>query len=371
MNPEKVWYLKSGDEIFTSSLVKLKLFDRGRGPYDHHGKNIKETSATLIAKHLGIAEKEAIKQLLFVIKQSDLQGISDPFSLPDIIKCIQRYQGLNDAEKMSLGIKIVASAVSFREKFLQEKIQRDNSWVKKLFEDFLSNKEVVGSVFQKYLQQLFKPRFERPFDIVEILVAEREKGEKEAKIFATELFSIIYHDKVIEFLKGLKDAKEALWIRIKGIPIAVGTSTCTKFNVGARILGAQIIIQRNPKTRQTQIFFNIKQISDHLVEIMISMIRLEELLKQGRKIPDVDFRVPEKIAAVPEWYYYKSQKIGRKKTGKFLLSGSLTAPDNPKTKLNLGNLLYIANCAVRFYPKFNWAKWKTQRIKVYQKTGVT
>jgi hypothetical protein len=96
------------------------------------------------------------------------------------------------------------------------------------------------------------------------------------------------------------------------------------------------------------------------------MVRLEECLVQRRKIPDCDLRKPTRIEEIPEWYYYVAPIIigKKKKPGRFILNGSLTAPGVPPSKIPWETLLYIVECAILYQP-LNWARWKAKRLAYY------
>ena len=124
-------------------------------------------------------------------------------------------------------------------------------------------------------------------------------------------------------------------------------------------------IQRN-SSGSTQIYFDTARITDSFIETIVSMIRLEECLVQQREIPRVDLRSPEWVEGIPEWYYYKAPWIpGKKKRpGRFIFNGSITAPDVPVSQIPLDVLREIATKSVLFQP-FNWVRWKTERVSRY------
>jgi len=229
--------------------------------------------------------------------------------------------------------------------------------------------KVIPAKFIQYLEKLNNPRFERPFDLVEIIIGEEARsGKEEAVKFAETLLDIVRVDS-LKFYETMKEGqKEALTINIKGIEIIAKVDDSSKFNVVARAMGALVIIQRTSKGR-TQVYFDTEKLGDEydkLVESIVSIVRLEECLIQGREIPRMDLREPQKIEQIPEWYYYKAPRIGKKKPGRFILNGSLTAPDVPPSKIPLETLFYIVQCAVRYYPNFNWVLWKIERVAYYQ-----
>jgi len=360
-------YLKGGDEVINNSFGVIPI-DRGQTEFDHHGKRIQETSAWLVAKKLGILEERAVQQLLSLVKRSDLQGISLPLDLSDLTKCVQRNQGLSNQEKLEIGIRAVEDTLFFR----RNSLQRDNQWIRKIISDFTLAKEIISLKIQRYCDQLKSEKFERAFDVVEIGVAARKQfGKKLAEKLVNELLEFVYQDSV-QFFMAKKEIKEkAMRIMIKGKTIIACVTDNTKFNPAARTEGALVIIQRNT-SGHTQISFDTKRVNPRLPDTLVSLFRLEELLIQEHEIPNIDLRRPGKISEVPEWYFYCAPQIGRKKPGRFILNGSLTATDIPVSQIPLETLLHITSCAVRFSPRFNWGKWKQQRIALHQqKTGDT
>jgi hypothetical protein len=356
-------FLKSGDEAILTDLG-ITFLDRGRGELDHHGRrfNSGETSASLVAKKLDLAEEKPIQKLLRKVQRSDLEGESLPFDISDFIKCAQRNKDLSDEERVRLGLRILTAAMEFQ----MQKLQRDHPWIQAVIVEFLKTKEEKPAAFEEYIQKLSNPKFERSFDLVEITVGEKARsGEEEAIKFARELLELKYKDYVESFQRALAEVDKAWKKLVRGNLIVADVSDEPVFNRAARYRGAIVIVQRNT-TGHTQWFFDTEKVDDSLTDSIASMVRLEECLIQGREIPDVDLRRPGRIEKIPEWYYYKAPKIGRKKPGRFLLNGSLTATEEiPVTKIPLENLRYIAESALRYWGGFNWVRWKAERLAYY------
>ena len=309
-------FLKGGDEVISNSFGIITV-DRGQGPFDHHGKQTQETSAALIAKKFGISKEKATQQLLRLVKQSDFQGISLPFDVSDITKCVQRNRDLSDEKKMKIGVKAVENALFFR----RNSLRRDNQWVRKIISDFTLEKEIISPKIQRYCDQLKSEKFERAFDVVEIGVATRKQfGKKVAEKLVNELLEFVYQDSV-QFFMAKKEIKEkAMKVMIKGKTIIACVTDNTKFNPAARTEGALVIIQRNT-SGHTQISFDTKRVNPRLPDTLVSLFRLEELLIQEHEIPNIDLRRPGKISEIPEWYFYCAPQIERKKPGRFILNG--------------------------------------------------
>lgn len=357
-------FLREGNEEVANAIGGTLMVDSGQSEFDHHGRKENTTSAFLVAEKMKIEDKQ-VQQLLKLVRRNDLQGISLPFDLMDIIKCIQRNRDLTDKEKVELGVRLVKTALEFRRK----KLQRNNRRTQEIVKEFLARKkgEIIPEKFLRYLAKLNDQKFERPFDFVSIVEASKVvSGEDESENLAKKLLEIIWTDSM-NFYKAKEELSKAMRAEIRGVIIVAGSSENPKFNTAARNLGAAVIIQRK-STENKQIYFdtNTREATDELPEKIISMIRLEECLIRGREIPEVDLRRDGKIREVPEWYYFVAPTIGKKPPGRFILNGSLTAPDVPPSKIPLEILFYIAQCAV-YYAKFNWMRWKTERIAYYMK----
>lgn len=364
-----VIFLKGGDESLTGGMIgdNIVLIDRGRGKLDHHGRNFNdaETSASLMAKKLGITEDKNVQVLLGLIKRKDLQGVALPCDAPDIVSCIQKTRNLSDEDKLRLGIRIIRSAMEFRKR----KLQRDNRWGQKVCMDFLAERkaEKIPEKLTQYIDKLQNERFDRPFDIVEILVGEKAQfGEEEAAKFIKTLLGFVFNDS-IKFYQAKQEFREkATKKEIKGILMTVHCTDNEKFNPAARSEGASIIVQRDTDGH-TQIFFSTDDplLNDDIIDSIAAMVRLEECLFQSNAIPDIDLAQSEWVDGIPEWYYYKAPQLGNKKPGRFVMNGSLTAPDVPCSQIPLSTIFEIVQKAVVFNPNFNWVRWKSERIAFY------
>jgi len=364
-----VIFLKGGDEKLTGGMMddSIVLIDRGRGELDHHGSsfNGNETSASLMAKKLGITEDKNVQVLLGLVKRKDLQGVALPCDAPDIVSCIQKTRDLSDEEKLRLGIRIIRSAMEFRKR----KLQRDNRWGQKVCINFLAERkaEKIPEKLTQYIDKLQNERFDRPFDIVEILVGEKAQfGEEEAVKFVKTLFGFVFNDS-IKFYQAKQEFREkAAKKEIKGILMTVHCTDNEKFNTAARSEGASIIVQRDTDGH-TQIFFSTDDplLNDNIIDSIAAMVRLEECLVQRNAIPDVNLAQSEWVDGIAEWYYYKAPPIGGKKPGRFIMNGSLTAPDVPCSQIPLSTLFDIVQKAVIFNPNFNWDRWLCERTAYY------
>jgi len=275
---------------------------------------------------------------------------------------MQRLETPNE-EIIELGIRIVKDGVEFSKK----KVARDNSSVQQIINEFLADKPIVPPKFQGYLDSLSNPRFERPFDLTEILAVEGE----DANDFLLKLLDFEYQDS-INYLEAVKEVRKAWKITIKGATIVADISDNPRFKDAARNDQKALITIQRRINGQTGIYFDTERIDDQLIETLVSMIRLEECLVQRRQIPKKDLRQPEWIEGIPEWYYYKAPQIPgkKKKPGRFILNGSITAPDVPSSKIPMDILRYIAEKAVLYQP-FNWVRWYSERLAYYANRKTT
>jgi hypothetical protein len=329
-------FLTEGDRaLITPQLMGVTLFDRGKGEFDHHRNNqIAETTTSIVARKLGISENSEIKRLLGKVQRSDLQGESLPFDASDLIKCMQRLEIPNE-EIIELGTRIIKDGVEFSKK----KLKRNNLALQEIIKEFLASKEIIPPKFQNYIDKLNNPNFERPFDLVEILAVEGES----AKDFILKLLEYEFRDS-LNYLKVIEEVRKAWKVTIRGVTIVADFSDNPRFKDAARNDQKALITIQRRSNGQTGIYFDTERITDSLIETLISMIRLEECLIQGRPIPKEDLRKPEWIEGIPEWYYYKAPRIPgkKKKPGRFLLNGSLTAPDVPPSKIPMETLRELA-----------------------------
>lgn len=68
------------------------MIDVGGGLFDHHGgKNVSETSTSLVASHLGIENNPEVSALLGYIREDDLEGLHNRYGdLAYIVKCMHK-----------------------------------------------------------------------------------------------------------------------------------------------------------------------------------------------------------------------------------------------------------------------------------------
>lgn len=371
-------FLKGANEVLAD--LGITLFDRGRsGPFDHHQKGMDpgETSTSLVAKHFAVHTDKHIQKFLGLVQRSDRAGESLPFDLSHITKCIQRNFQITDGEALTIGVRLVEDTLQFSE----NNLQRDHRLAESIIREFLRKKNKrVPREFLRYLDRLSNPRFQRPFDFVEIIGGEKERfGEEETIETGNTILELVWFDLVTLFQYAMRDVENSDTTTINGITLTVGYSDNSKYNAAARFKRATVIVQRI-SDRHTQIFFNTREIDDRLTDALISVIRLEECLIRGReipkvkvwrpetmdRIPEVDLRKPEIIEEIPEWYFFKGPIIGNRPPGRFIFNGSLTVPEVPKSKIPFELLLFLVRKVVKSHPRFNWKNWKESRIDYYK-----
>ncbi len=354
-----LWFLKGQNVEMMTSFINSYMIDRGLGKFDHHRRSVfGKTSADLIAQELEIVDPY-VEKLLGLVRRNDLQGISQSFDLADTLKCLQRNRQVTDEEKIKTGVQIISAVIHFR----RERLERDNDHISSLVKEFLSGKKVPEK-FVNYLDKLNNPRFNRYLDIVEIILGkENLVGKEQAKEFTKLLLKIIHDDSLL-YLKAQENLFEGSIVKhIKEHYVVAKITDNPKFNTAARKQGASIIIQRQ-ENGTTQIYFNNKLIrDDKIVESLVSIIRLEEQLVRERPIPNIDLRKIGVINDMPEWFYFRAENG----SGRFILNGSFTTPDIPPSAIALETLVFLAESAIKFYPNFNWAKWKEEAINRHKK----
>jgi len=349
------WFTKDQNTEMTPFL-NMVLVDRGLGELDHHATGQQKTSASLTAKKLGVQNEPFVKRMLEHIADSDLRGISPSFSLAYILKCVQRNKDMDDEKKVVLGLRTISAL----ERFYKNKTNRNNPYVNSLVTKLLPM-GMIPKQIGDYQNQLRNPKFVRDFDFVEIVLGEELLDKERAKELAKTLLTIVHTDSLF-YYEAQNTLGTAIKVAMKGHLIVAQVTDNTKFNVAARSEGASISIQRQTND-STQIYFNNqKVVEDPMIGCLASVIRLEEQLIQKRPVPLTDLRVPGVVEEVPEWYFFKTVNG----PGRFILNGSLTTPDIPPSKLSLETLVFLAESVIKFWPKFNWAKWKEERVAFYQ-----
>jgi hypothetical protein len=344
-------------------LRGVTLVDIGGGELDHHGEEQTETASSKVAKKLQEAGKleidKPIQQLLKLVQRNDFMGITEPFVISDIVKCMQRTE-VQDEKIVEVGTRLVQDVMDFRKKGLQ----RDNQYAREIISEFMKDKAILLPKFKRYLELLENPNFTRPFDFVEIASVEKDKT-KDEKEFLFQLLEFVYQDSE-SFLEALEivNSKSCWKKELKGLKICAAITDNTKFSQAARSEeGAQaaIVIQRQDDGHN-QIYFDTQKVDGKLIDDLVCAIRLEECLIQKRDIPpEHELKKPEWAENIPEWYYYVAPTLGKKKPGRFIMNGSLTAPNVPPSKIPWGRLLYIVEQVIRYQP-FNFEHWRHDRI---------
>lgn len=142
-----IWLLrKFGTEEFTGvETAEIKYWDKtdikqtpedyeaqgtillgiGRGKFDEHPDVKKERKedeccATLVAKHLGIDEEPALKEILEFVKKSDLKMVTDPFNPSVVIKDFHREHPDNPEKAIEWAIVMLEVKYRKQKRFLVE-----------------------------------------------------------------------------------------------------------------------------------------------------------------------------------------------------------------------------------------------------------
>jgi hypothetical protein len=378
-----------GNESVMVELKNVEVIDRGLNELDHHVKGRSEqgeTSTSLMAKKCGMSDDEEIQRLIGEIRRNDLQGITLPFTFCHIIKCGQKNSNLTDKERMAIGLRVIDDAMEFRKRGLQ----RENLWVQKILIQFLeeSEEKFVPEDFQRYTELLAKERFERLFDFVEILVAEKViRGEKEARRFAKVIAQLIYKPSYNHY-RAMGLVERTLYKKRVGDILVVANDpddpsskdkdVIANFSSAARRYArmeerAAVVIQYS-KGDGTQISFDIDArykdnqyvISNELIKDIVAVIRLEECLIRGRGPQRLDLASPGTLEQIPEWHFFCPPSLGKKRAGRFIFNRSLTSPDVPLSKIPFKTLFDIVYCTVKFQP-LNWQRWVAERVSLYKK----
>lgn len=314
--------------------------DTGGKDFDHHGK-IGITSTDLVAQALNLEKEKWLQRILKFVKRADLKGMSLPFDVATIQKAIIRKEGFSDEEAIKVGIRMAEDLIEFS----KEKLKRDNLFGRKIVKKFIEEKKAYPEIFSTYINQLSREEFERPLDLVEILTAEKKlRGEIEAKKFGKFLLEFLFEDWE-KYQLALREVKEARKIQIGKYLIISGQSNNPKFNVAARAMGGDIIIQKNT-SGNLQIFFRRglidKKITD---EIVINLRKLEMLLNNKPPLKRVELL---KEGWLENWYYFVGKAEKNKTQDFFIFNGSLTSADIPPTKIPIQKIISIVKKSLGF-----------------------
>lgn len=400
-------FLTAGDEVVSMRLENLIVLDRGSTDRDHHinGRSEHgETSTSLTAKKCGVQDDPHIQSLVNEIQRNDLQGITQSFSFCHVIKAAQRNSTLTDQERMSIGLRVIDNAMEFRKRGLQ----RENLWVQSLLIKFIEEVEdkFIPEDFQRYIRSLSNLKFQRSFDFVEILVAEKTiRGEEEATRFLNVIARLIHRDGYNHYKAWAMVQRTPYKNLIGDIaiiandprdPTSKDKECMLRFSSAARRYAkieldgrAAIVIQYSPEDG-TQISFDMDArcrdgqylIPTGLIEDIVAVLRLEECLIQDRQLRGLDLVTPNTIPEIPEWHFFCTHKLlkktkpgtppsfSNKRPGRFIFNRSLTAPDVPLSKISFETIFFLVGRAA-YYQPLNWEKWVASRMGYYLKQKST
>ncbi len=145
------------------------------------------------------------------------------------------------------------------------------------------------------------------------------------------------------FLVAQKEVQESSQTEIVRGPrcelmLVYGVSSNEEFAKAARNRGAAVVIQRHPPgdyplANSTQIF-TTKRFGLKMYDV-VAMLRAEEQKAVG-KVATTDWdalRSEGKVPGCPEWYFHEE--------GQMILNGSTSAPDTPRSRLDLEQVVQI------------------------------
>jgi len=104
---------------------EIILLGIGRGRFDEHpdsenGRKEDECCATLVARHLGVDEESALKEILNFVKKSDLKACTDSFNPSTVVKDFHREYPDNPEKAIDWAEAMLEVKYRKQEKFLVE-----------------------------------------------------------------------------------------------------------------------------------------------------------------------------------------------------------------------------------------------------------
>lgn len=366
-NKHQVMFLSGGDEKL-ENIGNIVAIDRGRGELDHHDFLSQETAAGKVAKKFGLDKIPENQKLLEIVKENDISGKTKILSIGDLIKRLAHNKKLSDAEKLRISLRLIEDSIEFYKRGLT----RDYQFAKELYEQIRKCK-FLGYEVRNYFERQ-KENFQRPFDLVEILTADKAmNGKEEAFKFAKELMSLISvsEENYKRASKGLEEAqiifvgKDQFIVVIGPDNPEVNNPALNKF---ARSKGASVVVQRNDDG--CQIFFNFKKVKVEEVDMIMAVIRFLEQVFQKKKRVNTDFIYlsdPGKKKEIPEWYYFVSSD--KNNGGRFILNKSLTANDPeeiPETQIPLQDMVQAIKMVLIMGEKFSFKVFVHKTLQGYR-----
>lgn len=330
---KKFFFVKNSDGI-TVNFKNARYIDRGKRDLDHHGQKGK-TSFDLVLEELNLQNERWTQPIKRFVQRADLNGESLPYDASQISKAVVRIKDIDDEKNMQTGIEMAEAILYFH----KEGIARDNKFTHQIIAEFINEvfkENKIPKMLSRYLEQLSNPRFERICDLVEIVTGyyNKNKDLEKTKEFTKKLLRYTLHDRQL-FEKAQEDLQKTMKIKTRKGLIVVKEyqeEANPKFNVAARKIGAIAVIQRQMKNKQTQIFFDTKNIKKEQTDKTIALLRILEA--KGKKINKRDLCREGTIESVKEWFYF----VGEKR-GVMILNGSLTAPDIPPSRLSTEQII--------------------------------
>ncbi|MBD3208773.1 MAG: hypothetical protein GF370_05010 [Candidatus Nealsonbacteria bacterium] len=305
--------------------------DTLHGKLDHHGQGKKTSLDMIVEKNDGW-----MKPILSRILRIDRYGESLFADIGTILKAMVHF-GIKDSQIIKKGIPLGRLII----KFHKDGLERDHALTKKIIRSFFSrSNEKMPEVFERYLELLENPRFQRFTDITEIISAKAEiDGKEAAKRLGGELVSLLYQEFGETWRDGKKEAiGKAVKIRIdekRRDFITIVVTDNPKTHTALLKMGAVAVIQRDSNGNH-QLFFNSKLVRKPTTDCITKWVRRVELFLAGKSnFCWEDLISPETLFYCPEWHYFLGEEKGNGERGIFLLNGSLTAPDVPPSKIGI------------------------------------
>ncbi len=351
----------SGDDNLYDSRGILPL-GCGRGRFDEHKTGCEDQTATsLVASHLQVDAKPELQRLLQESFLCDKKRGASRTQLAEQIKLWNRVH-LGPSKSLILRfVRLALDAIVNQETHHPEQVPGEKSFpsmftemeVQDLFDDDPKIRRVLRKFVDESTQNKDKAVTELSH-IVECLWRKHNDAEVVGEFVEFALSAM--QTEQVEFQEQVTILRKLRPIHITygdgcecTAPLVIVESESRLAQKAARYLGASIILVRNPKSHNCQIFSSA-DIDCLNLDNAVSMIRWLELpLDKKYCTPWHSLGVPEEHAHVPHWHYFKK--------GEMLFNGSEShdAPPTSLTTTALVDVLRHAFC----YPLLK--KWCSER----------
>ncbi len=303
------------------------LIGVGGGKLDEHtptgNRKVGECSATLVAKWLGVENNPALKKLLEYTLQEDERVLGSKIKVGDrmsvAIRMKSMFNYMTELEVMNWAMVAI-----------------DDLYLNQSDANF-QNMEISGdlmSVKNRMKSMLNHMTEKEVVDWASVAIKDEEKDQKRFENAVDEFES---NAKIVEIL-------------VSGKPMQFASITSpNKMADVSRKKGVAVLVQKNEYG--TQVFFDLRSGLD--ISDFVRVLRSEENLLKGIKSSDWKLlQTSERIDASREWYF----------RGGFILNGSETATDVPKTKITLDRILELA--ILTYGSDADWRKCQPKNVSV-------